>query len=74
MRTPASLLLGALAPMPPPIATGPPGMMHVTERQGYVRENGVGWGRDAKKAVGRHEKRSRLFMLIWRDYCNTAVE
>ena len=35
IKMPASLLLGAFAPMPPPAATGPPGMLHVTVRQVY---------------------------------------
>jgi hypothetical protein len=40
MKIPASLLLGALAPIPPPTATGPPGMMHGTLDQGQVEEDG----------------------------------
>ena len=35
---PANLLLGALAPIPPPTATGPPGMLRVAVRQGYEKE------------------------------------
>jgi hypothetical protein len=44
MTTPVSLFLGALAPMPPPVATGP-GMLRATVRQGYGRW-GNGWGKD----------------------------
>jgi hypothetical protein len=47
---PASLLLGALAPMPPPVATGPPGMMNVRQRQGSED----GW---EKLNGGEREKR-----------------
>ena len=42
IKMPASLLLGALAPMPPPTAIGPPGMLHVTVRLGYERGRN-GW-------------------------------
>jgi len=55
MRMPDSLLLGPLTPMPPPVATGPPGMMYVTLDQEYVRkvESGEQVNVGEKRDIGR---------------------
>lgn len=55
MKTPASLFLGALAPMPPPTATGPPGMV---ARKSYTRvQTGVKGEKKGPLREERHEKR-----------------
>ena len=54
IRTPASLFLGALAPMPPPIATGPPGMTNESLGQGFVWGLREGNGRREKSCWERH--------------------
>jgi len=62
MRIPVSFLFGVLAPMPPPVATGPPGMEDVALDQGF--EGGKRWERPSGKRLALSEPQ-KLKLLFW---------